>query len=214
MQSVVDQQHSIRSCPIAAIAAEFIPLAQVRAGTILQHSGQLPVCNGIGGDRAMLASGKRCRFVEKPLSARNDGGAARRVVRSPAGKLAFVRDGVGAVERVVEAAPARVGSVERIARISERGLPAAGRPYGRFPHRPRSFPPARDQVPVADTQSLGETPGKRQRRAADRAARRAICRWPRLQPVSLAEQRAIARAELPHDVPQARPEGLREPAAR
>ena len=67
-----------------------------------------------------MASGRqRHGVVEKRLGFRDHLGAAR-LVETFAGFARIMRDRVGAVEGIVEAAPARVGGVQRVARIGER----------------------------------------------------------------------------------------------
>ena len=68
----------------------------------------------------MRALGEREGIVQEGGGAPDDRCAAGGVKALAAGDLALVGQHVGAVERVVEAAPAGVGGIERIARVAHR----------------------------------------------------------------------------------------------
>ena len=68
----------------------------------------------------MRGAGERRGLVEHAAAEGDDLGAARRVVALGELGAVLLRDGVGAVERVVERAPARVRGVERVARVHHR----------------------------------------------------------------------------------------------
>ena len=84
----------------------------------LQFDRELARDHAVGGHFGVAAGRERHGGIEKGLGFR-DHLVAARLVEALARFTWLVRDRVGAVERVVEAAPARVGGVERIARIGE-----------------------------------------------------------------------------------------------
>ena len=67
----------------------------------------------------MAAGRQRHRGIEKRLGLRDHLVAARLVV-ALAGFARIMRDRVGAVEGIVQAAPARIGGVQRVARVGQR----------------------------------------------------------------------------------------------
>ena len=70
------------------------------------------------GDRVrMRASGEWRCLVEQLPGEGDDLGAAHWIVRTGASSTAFIGNGVRAVERIVERAPAGVGRVQRIPRV-------------------------------------------------------------------------------------------------
>ena len=118
VQAVVDQQDGRRARGIAPVADELLRLPQP-GGAALEADHEAPVLDGVAARVAMRALRERRGLVEEVARERHDLGAARRVVA--AGPLgALVGDRVGAVEGIVEAAPARVGGVQRVARVHHR----------------------------------------------------------------------------------------------
>ena len=67
----------------------------------------------------MAAGRERHRGIQKRLGLGDHLVAARLVVALAALLARVMRDRIGAVERVVEAAPARIGRVQRIARVGQ-----------------------------------------------------------------------------------------------
>ena len=74
----------------------------------------------IGGGVAVTALRQRHRLIEECPCPGDHARATHAVVAQPARGAVILRDRVSAVERIVEAAPARVRSVERVARIRQR----------------------------------------------------------------------------------------------
>ena len=68
----------------------------------------------------MAAAGEWDGLIKHGASARHDSPTAYRVIRSCAGGAAVLRDGIRAIECIVEAAPARVCGIQRISRVGER----------------------------------------------------------------------------------------------
>ena len=106
---------------VAAIAGELARVAQGRSSPspsattssraldreAPSHPARLPPASGAASSSKL--AGKAMTFC-----------AAHRVVALAALRAAVVGDRVGAVERVVEAAPARIGGIQRIARVHHR----------------------------------------------------------------------------------------------
>ena len=141
---------------------------------------------------ARQPAGERHRLVEERPRPGDHRGAAHRVVGAAARTALGLRDRVGAVERVVERAPARVGRVQRVARVRHRhhelrpaDLGDLGVDAGR---RHREVRPLRHQI--ADLGEKGPGGGD--------VARAPFARVPgvdlRLHPVARREQRPVLAA--------------------
>ena len=72
---------------------------------------ETPTSVGVG------AALQRNGFVEERLGARHDLGAPHRIEGLAACRACVVGDRIGAVKRIVKAAPARVSGVQRIAGV-------------------------------------------------------------------------------------------------
>ena len=68
----------------------------------------------------MRAAGERGDFIQKPLGPLEHLVAAHGIVAAPAGRAARFGNRIGAVQRIVEAAPTGVGRIQRIARVGHR----------------------------------------------------------------------------------------------
>src|ERR1700745_2792469 len=68
----------------------------------------------------MGAAGDWDGLIKHGAPARHDSLTAYLVVRSCTGGVAVLRDGIRAIECIVEASPARVCGVQRISRVGER----------------------------------------------------------------------------------------------
>jgi hypothetical protein len=66
------------------------------------------------------AAGERGDFIQEPLGPLKHLVAAHGIVAAPAGRAARFGYGIGAVQRIVEAAPTGVGRIQRIARVGHR----------------------------------------------------------------------------------------------
>ena len=118
MQAVVDEQHGVRRVGAAAIAGELALVLQRGRVAALELGRELAGDDAVRRHVGMAAGGKRRGGVEKRFRFGDHPVAARLVIAL--GLAGLVRDDVGAVERVIEAAPARIGGVERVARVGQR----------------------------------------------------------------------------------------------
>ena len=133
VEAVVAEQDRRRRGRVAAIAGELGGVGQPRRGAVLERGAQRAAGHRVGGDVGVAAAGQRHDAVEELPRTGDDAGAADRVVLGRAFAAAVLGDGVGPVERVVEAAPAGVGGVQRVARIRHRHdelRPCDGRDLG------------------------------------------------------------------------------------
>ena len=155
----------------------------------------------------MAATGQRHEAVEIAAGAGDDPGTAGAVVAAAADRAAFLRDHVGAVEGIVERAPAGIGGIEGVAGVRDRHdelRPGdAGdlaidvlRPYR---HRPR----------------IGqEIPDLPQVRLVGRGIERLAGALPvpgvelPLERIALGEQGPVLRRQVAHDRTEAAPEHL------
>ena len=118
VQAVIDQQHGLRIGGVAAEAGEL--LRGLQADVALGGLGhQRAARNAVAGDVGVVACGQRRGAVEERLGL-GDHLVAARLAVALGGITRILRDRVGAIEGVVEAAPAGVGGVERVARIGQR----------------------------------------------------------------------------------------------
>ena len=165
----------------------------------------------IGGDVGVGALRERDRFVEKIVRPRDHAPRARRVDAAGPwagfGAALLAGDDVGAVQRIVEAAPAGVGGIERVAGVVDRHDElGAGDPRDLVVDvRGVDLKLVADRGEVADgfqeCAVLGRIDG----------LRRALlmpCVDPRLEPAPPFEQRAVLRPEVPDDVRERAPERL------
>ncbi len=119
MHPVVDQKDGRRRSGVAAIARELRVRFQRGGVAALQFDRELAADDAVGRHIGVAAGRQRHGGIEEGLGLRDHLVAARLV--ETLGPLAgLVRDRVGAVKGVVKTAPARVGGVERVARIGER----------------------------------------------------------------------------------------------
>ena len=111
MQAVVAQQDRVGRFGVAAVAGEFRGVGE---GAVVDQQGA--VLHVVAPDIGVTGAVEGEEAVEEDAGAGDDPGAAAAVVTARGRGRAH---GVGAVERVVEAAPAGVGSVERVARVGD-----------------------------------------------------------------------------------------------
>ena len=119
VQAVVDQKDRGRRSRIALITGKLRVRLQRRGIATLQFDRELPRDGAVGGHIGVASGRQRHGRIEKRLCLGDDLVASDLVV-ALAAFARFVRDCVGAVKRIVKAAPARVGGVQGIARIGER----------------------------------------------------------------------------------------------
>ncbi len=118
MQAVVAQQHRRRRRRVALPADQRGAASERRRRAALQRDHQPAAFDAVAGGVRMRAAFERRRLIEEAARIGDHLGAALRVVARPG--RPGLRNRVGAVERVVERAPARIGSVERVARVEHR----------------------------------------------------------------------------------------------
>ena len=119
MQAVARKQHGVRMRRVAPIAGELRGILECRGSRLGRHF-ECAVRNLQAGRIGPFGAVQRRGFVEEALRPGDDLLTALRIVALALLRAVALGDRVGAVERVVERAPARVGSVERIARIHHR----------------------------------------------------------------------------------------------
>ena len=119
MQRVMAEQHGLGRRRVAPVAGEEAGFGEPgRATGTVRRKGA--VLDAVGGDVGVRAGGERRRFVQEGAGPGDDLFSAHRVVAAGPGCAAVLRDRVRAVERVVEAAPARIGGIERITGVRHR----------------------------------------------------------------------------------------------
>ena len=114
---VVADQHGARRRGLALVADELAGIGQDAFLAALQAHDQAAVADQVGRRVGMRAGGERRRLVEHLAGIADHLGAADRIVALAAGRRL---QGVGAVQGVVEAAPAGVGGIEREAAVGDR----------------------------------------------------------------------------------------------
>ena len=105
---------------LAPITGKLVGFLQPCRAALPQADAKLSILDLVGGHVRVAALAQRRGSVQELLGARHHALAARLVEAAPALGPTVLRNGVGAVKRVVERAPARVGGVERIARVRDR----------------------------------------------------------------------------------------------
>jgi len=120
MQPVVLQQQGAGGLGLAAVAQQLAGVAQAGVRAVVERHLQLAALHAVAARVFVRLDRQRRRLVEEVACKLDHARAAQRVVAAPALAAAGLRNGVGAVERVVERAPARVGGVERVARVQDR----------------------------------------------------------------------------------------------
>ncbi len=117
VQTVMAEQHNpgrgCRTLPTLQLAG----IGETGAGFVRQGHGEFSVLDQITDRIAMAAGRERGGLVEKIAGEGDHGGAAAGIVGGGDFAAVLGGNGVGAVERVVEAAPAGVGGVERVAGV-------------------------------------------------------------------------------------------------
>ena len=118
MQTVVAQHDGSGRGRIASPADTLVRLTQRGAGTIDQADLQLITHDRISRAVRMTAAGQRRQLVEYGACPGNNLGAARCIVTTGTGHRRLYR--VGAIEGVIQADPARIGSIKCITRVADR----------------------------------------------------------------------------------------------
>jgi len=120
VQAVVANQERARRCGLALEADELLGLLQADGTAIAQRSHQLASGHGVSGDIGVRGAGKRCGLVQHLATEGDHLLSTHRIVALGEFGAVLLGNRIGAVERVVERSPARIGSIERIARIHYR----------------------------------------------------------------------------------------------
>ena len=111
MQIVVAQQDRLRLHPAAAITGERRLRRESRAGAIAERDDKRALLDPIADRVDMAAAGERRNPVKERARPGNDRRASGRVIGANAVATLRLVNRVGAVERVIETAPACVGGV-------------------------------------------------------------------------------------------------------
>jgi len=120
VQAVVLQQHGGRSVGIALVADQLGVVAQAAVAAALEADHQLAVDDLVAGGVHVGAGGQGRGFIEEGAGEGDDLVATDLVVTLAFLGAAFLADGVGAVQRVVQRTPAGVGGVEGKAGVHHR----------------------------------------------------------------------------------------------
>ncbi|MCY1415882.1 hypothetical protein D9M71_313780 [compost metagenome] len=120
MDAVVLQQHGLRRAGFALEADQLGRVLQAGGRAVGQADDQLAAFDAVAGGVDVGSAFQRCGFVEEVTGEGDDLGAAHRVVALAFLGAVFLADRVGAVQRVVQRAPAGVGGVEGEARVHHR----------------------------------------------------------------------------------------------
>ena len=207
VQAVVLQQDAGRAAGIALVAGELGRILQAGHLATLDRHLQLAVLDKIGRGVGMRMAGQRHRLIEEVAGEGNDLLATLGVVALATLGAIGVGDGIGAVQGIVQAAPARVGGVERVAAIHDRHHQLRAGLHGQFVIDIRGgdlhVGGLRHQIAdllqelavgchVADRAGVGLVPGVEFG----------------LETVTLGQQGGIARGQVVHQLVKALPEGF------
>ncbi len=152
----------------------------------------------------MRAGGERRDAIKQVAGPGDDFGAADGVVATAACRAIGLGNDVGAVERVIEAAPAGIGGIERIARIGDRHDQLRSGDFGdfRIDLRRRHGEGRRLRLEIADALEKGDIGF-----LVDRL--RLVVAMPEidfsLQGVAMIEQSAVARRQVAQQCGKAGP---------
>ena len=120
MQAVVDEENCRGRIRTAAIAAQLLGVLKSDRVAVLERRGERAVIDRIAAHVGMRAGGERHGLVEETPRPGDDKLAACRIVTFVLHGKRVARNGVGAIEGVVERAPSRIGGIERVARVTDR----------------------------------------------------------------------------------------------
>ncbi len=214
VQAVVAEQDLRRRVRLATVAGEGGRVLEAGHGVVAEMDDQAAALDAVARAVAVGAGRQRRDLVQHLAGAGDDERAARRVVAAATLGAARLGDGVGAVERVVEAAPASVGGVQRVARVQ----------HGHDELRPRDLGDLGIDVARGDREGrrlgLQVADAAQEQLVSFRVGRPAgLGAVPLvdlgLQLVALAEERAVAGSQVAHGGGEACPKGGRlDPRAR
>ncbi len=120
VQLVIGEKHRRWMRRVALPAGQLARLGQSGGRAVLERHRQLAVDNLVTDRVGVRGAGERRRLVEKGACEGDHARAALGIVAAARLSRAVARNRIGAVERVVKAAPARIGRVQRIARVHHR----------------------------------------------------------------------------------------------
>ncbi len=114
------QQHGGWVAGVAAVADELFGPDQPGSHMVVQRDREPAIVDHVAGHLAMAAERQRRGLVENLAGLGNHAGATDRVVAATARGPAILGEGVGAVQGIVQAAPAGICRVQRVARVGHR----------------------------------------------------------------------------------------------
>ena len=205
VQVVVAEQDHRQRGDVAAIADERRLMRQRGARAALQRHHQPPAGELVRHRVGVAAAEQRHRLVEEFSRPRDHQRGTQRVEFGPGGRVALRRDRVGAVQRIIQAAPARIGRVQRVAGVGHRHHEL--RPGDRGDLRIDVFGGDADRLrlghQVANVAQECLIGGRVERLTAMRQVP-GVDR--RLQRVALVQQRPVAWRQVAHQRAEPRPE--------
>jgi len=120
VHAIAYQEHGFGLGLAALIANELGRIFQTGFGTVLELHDQLAAVHAVQNGIAVGALCQGCGFIENATGVGDDLFAPDWVVTGAFVRATLFRDDVGAIDRVIEAAPAGVGGVQREARVGDR----------------------------------------------------------------------------------------------
>ena len=120
MQAIVLQEDGGRLQCLALVANVFFRLLESGLAAVGQGDQQLVAVYAVAFCIDMRAIGQRCCFVEKGTGEGHNFGTAHRVVARAFFRTFGFSDGIGAIQRVIQRAPAGVRGVQGVAGIHRR----------------------------------------------------------------------------------------------
>ena len=205
MQAVVAQQHAVGGVLRSAPAGQLAVGGELGLGPVLQADHQVVALDGVADGVSVGAARQRGDLVQQLAGIGDNLAAALGIIALAAGRRL---QGVGAVEGVIEAAPARIGGVQGVAGVGHRH------------HELRAGQPGDLGIDVLGVDLEGRRGGQQIADLAQEgglfgdadilAAALAPPGVDRgLQLVPTLEQLGVARGEVGQDGLQRRPEGFR-----
>ncbi len=208
VQAVVHEQDGFRCSRLTGVARELRGVSERGGGAVRELDGELARVHHIPRGVLVATGGERRGLIQKLPGKRDDLGAALGIVAAGLAAAIRFRNHVRAIKRVVEAAPAGIGGVERVAGVGDRHYELRpgnqrdlGVHIGGGGGEIRAF--RQEIADLAEEFLVG-------RRVVGRAGVAVVPAVDlRLQGVALGEQRADARGEVGDDFFQRGPDGFR-----
>ena len=120
VQFVVDEKNGGRCVRAATKAGKSLGVFQAHSLAVSKRHAERAVLDRVAARIGMRTGCERHGFIQKTPRPGNDKLAAGRIVALRGRCMRGTRNSVGAVERIVERTPARIGGIERVARIAHR----------------------------------------------------------------------------------------------